>query len=81
MPESGGLRISTNKPLTCLMCGKRFESKEILNAHKVREHDFKVLLPSHFYHKLAPRDAAKANRNITKTVFTSQCRNQNSGIH
>ena len=39
----GGLRINTSKPFTCLICGNTFESKEILNDHKIKEHDFKSI--------------------------------------
>lgn len=45
MSETRRLRTSTSKPFTCLICGKVFESEEILNAHKLREHDCKILSP------------------------------------
>jgi hypothetical protein len=36
---SGGTQaIRKDKPLTCLICGRTFESKEALNIHKQKEH-------------------------------------------
>jgi hypothetical protein len=43
LDDQPGLTINTSKPFTCLICGKTFESKEILDAHKQREHDFKII--------------------------------------
>jgi hypothetical protein len=46
MPESSGLTISSSKHFTCLICGKKFESKEILNAQKEREHSLSITSPA-----------------------------------
>lgn len=41
--EISDLKINTSKPFTCLICGNTFESKDVLNAHKTKEHDFKII--------------------------------------
>lgn len=50
MPLAGGSGSGSSKPrgvnLTCPICGKTFESKETLDAHKKMDHSFKAESPA-----------------------------------
>jgi hypothetical protein len=43
MPESGEINKIRSIPLMCLIGGNLFESRDILNTHKTKEHDFKII--------------------------------------
>jgi len=43
MAESGEINKIRSTPLICLICGNLFESQDILNPHKIKEHDFKII--------------------------------------